>query len=498
MDPDENQRAATSTGRERRRPWTELIAVWLAFALIFSFLYLVGRRAIINEVRLHAKGVAIAAAACLDAASLETIRGPADVSSASYRVLQTQLDRMVRLNADIRYIYVMRRSTESFAPPHAFVFVVDQPARDRNGDGSIGPDERSEPPGKPYDAAQLPALVEGWERPSADDRIMPDPPYPDLLSGYAPIRAADGRTVALVGVDVTARTVRGKLSILKLVTLLVWLLVGMLITLVVRLYSQQRDAYEEIKRLNGELAARHELLRRAAAQRQEGAADAPPPATAPRMLLDHLDLRIVQMGLAPAGCYILGHDHAAFFLAVIPGDPAGTTLAASYVRMAMLMLLHVPGAESDGAVYVDALDPVRVLEKTASLLASELPPGRSISMAYGVLDFGRDECALAVAGSAFAMLRWKRSGEVECLDAPVGPALAAVPSGGYRAYTFLLAPGDRLLLAEAGASPPAETANTLAAAVAQFRDLPVPDQAFRLSRFIPGRSANLLLAEFGP
>ena len=471
--------------------------VWLAFALVFAFLYLVGRRAVINEVRIHARGVAIAAAACLEAAKLESIRGPEDVHSDTYRDLQNHLDRIVRLNTDIRYIYTMRRSPEPFAPPHAFVYVVDQPARDRNGDGVINPDEQSEPPGMPYDASRLPALIEGWERPAADDRIMPDPPYPDLLSGYAPIQTEDGRTVALVGVDVTAHTVRGKLRILKLVSLIVWLLIVLLITLIVRLYYQQREAYEEIKRLSDELAARHELLRRAATQRGGEAAElAPSAAATPRTLIDRYDLRVAQVGSAPAGCYALGHDHAAFFLASIPGDPAGASLSASYIRMALLMMVQAPGSESNAAVYVDALNPAAVLNKAMALMAAELPVDQAVALAYAVIDFSRNECRLAVAGSAFVLLRWKLTGKAERLDVPVGPPLAADSTGGYLANGFPIEEGDRILLAEAGTAPIAEVESVLLAATAPIRELPAFEQAARLAAALPDRGSNLVVAEY--
>lgn len=60
--------------------------------------------------------------------------------------------------------------------------------------------------GQRYDARELPELLEGLEAPAVEAEPKTDEWGPSL-SGYAPIRDAEGRAVAVVGVDVTAARV---------------------------------------------------------------------------------------------------------------------------------------------------------------------------------------------------------------------------------------------------------------------------------------------------
>lgn len=233
------------------KSWSGHLLLWGIILMLFGALYLVARRVVINEIRHHAMGVAIATAAGVDPEDTLGIRGPEDMSSPPYLSIQRFMDRIAEANPDVRYIYVMRRSSPSSET--GYEYVVDMAAEDENGNGIIDPEEATNPPGTPYDASPWPEMVRGWREPSADPHVSPDPPYPDLMSGYAPIHDSHGGTVALVGVDVTADTVAHKLLALQLIIGTVWLLISLLSSLVIRLYNRRGRLLAERTRLVDEL-----------------------------------------------------------------------------------------------------------------------------------------------------------------------------------------------------------------------------------------------------
>lgn len=230
-----------------------LLTIWLAVPALFATLYLVSHFTVVNEVRSQAMGVAVATAAGIDARDIEQIHGPADTSKEAYGRIQQFMGGIQTFNPDVRFIYTMRRAPSSDEQACRYEYIVDQAAHDINHNGMIDHDEACEPPGKPYDATALPEMIRAWIEPSADKDVSPDPPYPDLLSGYAPIMDKQGHTVAIVGVDITAATVRAKLLALRIAISGVAILTGLLITLVFHLYARERQLLSEVKTLSGML-----------------------------------------------------------------------------------------------------------------------------------------------------------------------------------------------------------------------------------------------------
>lgn len=223
--------------------------VWLVIAIIFAALYGVTRHSLINEFRCHTMGVAIAAAAGMNANDIEQIRTPPDVSKDAYRRIQAFLKQASLFNPNVRYIYTMRRASNYDKGTNWFEFVVDEQARDENGDGLIAPNEQCELPGKPYDASKFPELVAAWDSPAADPDIAADPPYPDLMSGYAPVRGQDGKTVAIVGVDITAATIAQKILAVRIALISGALCSALLLSTLLHLYFRELKLLEERDRL---------------------------------------------------------------------------------------------------------------------------------------------------------------------------------------------------------------------------------------------------------
>jgi len=236
-----------------RARWLLYLLLWSLVGILFSLVYQVASRVVVNEIRYHARGVAIATAAGIDVDSLGQIHAPADMDTPAYRQIQEFLSGIARYNPDVRYIYTMRRSMRGEAGPADFEFIVDQASQDEDGNGVIDRAESSEPPGKPYDASQYPEMIKSWQVPSADWDVSPDPPYPDLMTGYAPIRDALGRTVAIVGVDVVAATIQQKLRALQVSMTLAGVLLAVMMSAIAHMYLSQRRLVRERDNLIGSL-----------------------------------------------------------------------------------------------------------------------------------------------------------------------------------------------------------------------------------------------------
>ena len=429
-----------------RRAWLGVLVVWVAVSLPLVFLYLTSRRVVLNEIRNHAMGVAIAAAAGMDVDRLEAVRGAADMDHDAYAHTQALLNRLVESNRDVRYIYTMRRSQAPFAPAYAFEYVVDQPARDFNQNGRLDEDERSEPPGQPYDASGLPALQEAWEHPSADREITPDPPYPDLISGYAPVRNADGRTVAIVGVDVTATTFHQKMRVIQVVIVVVWFVLCALITMVVHLYYLQAAAFEQNKKMGEELATRNEMLRNANAELATRPAIPAADASGVRRVFDSYYLHCAAVGPAMAHVLQIDQDHVGIYLAETGPLGASEALVGSLMAAAAGPAEGAGSATASSAsLYTELRKPESLLSALHNVLAEELPAGARVSIGYLVINVSDGTMRCATAGLPPPLHYARKGRRLDPLAIADCPALGGREVRSFAACEAHLEVGDRLV-----------------------------------------------------
>lgn len=239
--------------KHRFRYYGVFIPAVLASALLFLLLYTISRRTVMDEIRAQAMGIAQAISVALAADDLTAIRTPDDASSATYQRIQKLISQVAGENPDVLYAYIMRPSAADGAQPGDMVYVVDQATSDDDLDGSISEEEKNLPVGTPYDARELPALQEGMRHASADPDITSDPPYPDSISGYAPVRNEHQEAVALVGVDIDVGSVSGKLAILRVGHGAAFLLVTVLLVAILHLYLAQRQLAHQREGLVNEL-----------------------------------------------------------------------------------------------------------------------------------------------------------------------------------------------------------------------------------------------------
>ncbi|OGV55911.1 MAG: hypothetical protein A2X49_07965 [Lentisphaerae bacterium GWF2_52_8] len=244
-----------------RRYWLLLGMMVLTVALLFILLYFSVRATFIKGVREYAIFVSSFVASQLNAEDIRQINGPEDMVKEAYLRVQRYLVSVKKLDKDIKYIYIMRHSSSPNAKPTDFEYVVDLPVIDFNENGVIDEDEKKmELPKTHYDASRYPALMNSYEKASADEDVSPDPPYPDLLSAYCPIKDAKGQTVAIVGVDITAATINLFLASSKIAIASCGIIVLLLLFSVASLYCNHRISATRIRDMNEELSQKNRKL----------------------------------------------------------------------------------------------------------------------------------------------------------------------------------------------------------------------------------------------
>lgn len=230
--------------------------LWSVFisALIFTAIYRSARLSVLNEIRQQAMGMALAIAASLPADEVAELKGePEDSATELFKKLQDQLSAVSRYSRDVYSVYLMTRSRAPEALSSDYVYLIDDMEEDVNQDGVIDESETPMPPGTAYDASDMPSMVLAWDQVAADEQIYPDPPYPDSMSGYAPVKDGEGKTIAIVGVDVTADAISAKLLRLRYTLAAGFMVVALVITASIYFYLNERKLAAERQALIGEL-----------------------------------------------------------------------------------------------------------------------------------------------------------------------------------------------------------------------------------------------------
>ena len=187
-----------------------ILAIWLfsSAATVVAGLA-ISQRAIADQEQFLRNSLANMAAGAALLIDGDTFRRLATAGAAAKQdpaFIQSveKLRQFKRTNPDVTYIYTMVKLSDSDTTK-AVAFVIDAQEEeiDRNHNGVIDAEERIATPGQTYPAGDAPQLFQGFKQPSADDCLIKDE-WGWWLSGYAPIRDAQGHSVGLVGVDIAA------------------------------------------------------------------------------------------------------------------------------------------------------------------------------------------------------------------------------------------------------------------------------------------------------
>ncbi len=182
--------------------------IWIFLGLIIflsglsGFLFTEYRlRSNFNQVRERLILIASNAAISLDAD--EILKIPLTQRSEGtpeYMSVFRKLEKIKASNPSVKYVYVMTTTNQ----PGILQYVVDADPVPQ----IITAHCPTSLPGDKYDARNLPEMLEAYQGPTADKKITTDV-WGVFISGYAPIRDADGKAVAILGVDTDAAFMRG-------------------------------------------------------------------------------------------------------------------------------------------------------------------------------------------------------------------------------------------------------------------------------------------------
>ncbi|HMP73916.1 MAG TPA: SpoIIE family protein phosphatase [Kiritimatiellia bacterium] len=449
-----------------RRWWTGYLLVILGVSLPFAFLFKASHQSLINEIRHHAKGVAIAVAAGIDPEQFELIRTEADMETEAYRTIQRHLDRVSVLNPDVLFVYTMRKPDAPFVPKYETVFVVDQSARDLDGNGVIDRHEMSELPGATYDARLSPELVMGFEGPTADLAIRPDPPYPDSLSGYAPILSGSGEVIGLVGADISAATIQAKMRVMHVTLFGVWGLLLVLAVLLTGMSYRQREAFQQNRLMSLELSRRNEMLRAAneeLARIQETGAMPPSfqdvsrrglirPAEelTERVIVDQYYMASAHPGGDFCDVFDLDDDRIGVYLAHVTGMGVSAALMAGTLKLCMKLVKGDVPRHAGGTFYANLHRPESLMHSLNHFLRAEMPECDFVTMVYGVLDLVENQLTYITCGHPYPLLVRRHSGEVKVLKDAHHPALGIEADQTFLSGQVEVGLGDRLVFVSRG------------------------------------------------
>jgi two-component sensor histidine kinase len=229
-----------TVGLQRRLMWVFLSLVTSVLALNSLLFFLHARHTHLAQLQKQLQLHAQLNADLIDGdlhARLRTTDDP------GYQHIRDQLRRSRSGAPWVRDIYTMARR-----PDGVWNFVVDAEPPDSEIFSDIG---------TPYDVSQDPLIAAGLEAPNADVDIVHDE-YGDWMSGHAPIHAADGRAVGIVGVDMSATEFRQEQYILAGIALIVFV-VALVLALIAGRYVLRRVADPIVVEQELQAVARREL-----------------------------------------------------------------------------------------------------------------------------------------------------------------------------------------------------------------------------------------------
>ncbi|MFA5164930.1 MAG: HD domain-containing phosphohydrolase [Candidatus Omnitrophota bacterium] len=130
------------------------------------------------------------------------MRVPLDRSGADseeYKIIAEKLRKIKSYDPQILFVYTMTRTSDE----GVWQFIVDpEPlAKSKRKEASTSY------PGDRYDVSRFPEMMKALKVPSSDKKLVEDE-WGTTLSGYAPIRDAGGKAVAVLGIDMSAKKVR--------------------------------------------------------------------------------------------------------------------------------------------------------------------------------------------------------------------------------------------------------------------------------------------------
>lgn len=211
-------------GSMKRFLWVIASGLFFVLALYNIFTYEYALRGSLEGLRNKLKTTAISASRAIDAEMLLKIPLRTDADKTDeYKVIYNVLMDIKGRFSNIKYIYIMTATDQQ----GILKYVVDaNPLPEivtAKGPTSFAGDE--------YDARNVPAMLDAYKGPVADEKFVVDD-WGASLSGYAPIYDKGGKAIAILGVDMDASQLQ-KTQAMTQKLLLIVLITGFLFLLTI-------------------------------------------------------------------------------------------------------------------------------------------------------------------------------------------------------------------------------------------------------------------------
>ncbi|MEN6624160.1 MAG: HD domain-containing phosphohydrolase [Smithella sp.] len=179
--------------------------VRVMIALILSMVLLVlisgvllnkaAREGQLKQLQNQVKTIAKISALTVDADLLQQIpHDPKGINVIPYKHIKKHLLDILHNNKIVKDIYILTKTDKEGI--WQFIIDIDSPETTKDR-------PKAASPGDLYNAARFPQMLKGYEIATADEHIEADE-WGDSLSGYAPVKDHEGKTIAVLGVDITA------------------------------------------------------------------------------------------------------------------------------------------------------------------------------------------------------------------------------------------------------------------------------------------------------
>jgi putative nucleotidyltransferase with HDIG domain len=182
------------------------VTLVLILAMVFVtglnnfFVYRFNLTSHFEQLRHSLMVIAQMAVLATDAEMLQKIPQEWDgVRSPAYREVAATLNKVLEMNKPLQYIYILAKTKT----PGKLRFLVDVEVPG----SQLHRRKKSARPGDLYDASRFLEMIQGFTGPSADRQLQRDA-WGVTLSGYAPIVDQNGKTFAILGVDILADDIR--------------------------------------------------------------------------------------------------------------------------------------------------------------------------------------------------------------------------------------------------------------------------------------------------
>lgn len=194
------------------RPYSRKIFVWLFFTFVLVLvignvtLYVIRTKHLFSETQQSLMKVAEDVAAKIPVDVHEQLVKPEQQQSSEYIQIETYITSVMDGNPNIDDIYTLRPTEK----PHIMSFVVSgKPTEDANGNGIIEDSEMKANLGEEYNTSSFSDLEAGLKAPSVDQSFTYDQ-WGTWISGYAPLKDKAGKSIAIVGIDLSATVINAQ------------------------------------------------------------------------------------------------------------------------------------------------------------------------------------------------------------------------------------------------------------------------------------------------